>query len=163
MTVHGGGDERQRGSRLHDAALFVALLSTAIALGGALAHAFALPNKIALPRDDYFITQAIYRGWWQFAYVLAVQLAAILAVILLSRRRPGAFWPAVTALACLVAAQVAFWTYTWPANVATGDWTSVPENWETLRRQWEYSHAAGAAFQLLAMASLIVAALARGR
>jgi hypothetical protein len=32
-----------------------------------------------------------------------------------------------------------------------------------LRRDWEYSHAAGAVFQLLAMSALIVAVLTRAR
>jgi hypothetical protein len=70
---------------------------------------------------------------------------------------------ACVALACLAAAQVIFWTYTFPANVATQNWTSVPANWEDLRRQWEYSHAAGAIFQMLAMCALIVAAATRAR
>jgi hypothetical protein len=148
---------------LYDAVLFVALLATALALAGALAHAFELPNKIDLPRDEYFIVQNIYRGWWQFAYVLAAQLLAIIALIILARQQPGVVWPAVVALACLVAAQVLFWTYTYPANAATANWTTIPENWATLRNQWEYSHAAGAAFQFIAMVSLIIAALARVR
>jgi hypothetical protein len=53
-----------------------------------------------------------------------------------------------------------FWIFTFPANVATDNWTVVPDNWQALRGQWEYSHAAGAGFQLLAMSSLIVASLA---
>jgi hypothetical protein len=36
-----------------------------------------------------------------------------------------------------------------------------PNEWERLRRQWEYSHLAGADLQLLAMASLIVAVVSR--
>ncbi len=36
-----------------------------------------------------------------------------------------------------------------------------PNQWERLRRQWEYSHLAGADLQLLAMASLIVAVVSR--
>jgi hypothetical protein len=35
------------------------------------------------------------------------------------------------------------------------------ENWEKLRRQWEYSHLAGAGLQLLAVVSLVIAVLAR--
>jgi hypothetical protein len=34
---------------------FVALLSTALAMGGALAHALELPNKIDLASDQYFM------------------------------------------------------------------------------------------------------------
>jgi hypothetical protein len=140
-------------------AFFVALLSTAIALGGALAHLFELPNKIALPREQYFIVQGIYRGWAQLAYVLVIEFVSILAVILLYRRQSRVFWLAVAALLCLVAAQVVFWTYTFPANAATANWTVVAADWETLRLQWEYSHAVGAILQLLAMGALIIAAL----
>ncbi len=67
------------------------------------------------------------------------------------------------AVACLAAAQAIFWTYTYPANAATENWTTIPPNWEALRRQWEFSHAAGAGLQLLAMSFLIIAALESGR
>ncbi|HEY5862163.1 MAG TPA: hypothetical protein VIX61_03675 [Casimicrobiaceae bacterium] len=43
------------------------------------------------------------------------------------------------------------------------DWTTQPANWEALRRQWEYSHAVGALFQLLSMIALASAAMARPR
>jgi hypothetical protein len=148
---------------LTDLVCFVALLSTAVALAGALAHLLELPAKMGLSQDHYFIVQGIYRGWWQFAYVLAIQLLSILALMVLTRGMPRAFWPAVVALLCLVGAQAVFWIYTQPANAATDNWTIQPVHWETLRRQWEYSHATGAVLQLLAMSALIVAALARPR
>jgi len=75
----------------------------------------------------------------------------------MSRRQPRVFGPALLAVLCLTAAQIIFWTYTFSANVATENWTKVPENWEALRWQWEYSHAAGAVCQILAMCGLIVA------
>jgi hypothetical protein len=150
-------------NRRYELALFVALMSTALALGAALAHLLELPNKIGLPRDQYFLVQAIYRGWNQLAYLLAVQFGSIVAVIGMSRQRPSVFRSALLACVALIAAQLVFWTTTYPANVATNDWTTIPENWETLRRQWEYSHAVGAAFQAVAMAGLIIAALLRAR
>lgn len=144
-----------------DAAFFVALLATSLALGGALAHAFELPNKIGMTRDAYFTVQTIYTGWNRLAYVLAVQLAGMLAVIFLYRAEPRVFRPACLALACLIGAQVVFWVWTFPANQATVNWTQPPANWEALRAQWEYSHLAGAGFQTLAMIALIVAVLRR--
>ena len=145
----------------YDAAFFAALMSTAVALGASLAHLFELPNKIDLGRDAYFTVQGIYRGWNQLAYVLAIEFVSIIAIIILSRdARQVRLWAAV-ALLSLVAAQAVFWTFTYPANVATNNWTAVPADWETLRRHWEYSHAAGAIFQLIAMTSLVIAALKR--
>ena len=147
----------------YDIAFFIALLSTGLALGGALAHLFELPNKIDLPLEEYFVVQKAYRGWWQLAYLLAFQLVSMLAVIVMSRRQPRVFGPALLAVLCLTAAQIIFWTYTFPANVATENWTKVPEDWEALRWRWEYSHAAGAVCQILAMCALILAVLARAR
>jgi hypothetical protein len=153
-------DNRQRG---RDIAFFVALMATALALGGALAHALELPNKIGLPRAEYFVVQRIYDGWNQLAYLLSVQATGILAVVLLHRHEPRVLWPAATALAAFIAAQAVFWIWTFPANVATDQWTTQPENWEMLRRQWEFSHLAGAACQVVAMVALVVAVLRRPR
>ena len=148
-------------SLARDATFFIALLATSCALGGALAHAFELPNKIGLGRDAYFTVQTIYSGWDRLAFVLAVELAGMLAVIFLYRAEQRVLWPACIALTGLVAAQLVFWVWTFPANQATANWTQQPENWEALRAQWEYSHLAGAGFQALAMSALSVAVLRR--
>ena len=138
------------------------MLSTAVALGAALAHLFELPNKIGLARDDYFIVQGIYRGWSLLGIVLLIQLISIVAVIVLALDRDVRTFGFV-ALICLIAAQVLFWTFTYPANVATDNWMKIPANWQFLRANWEYSHAAGAICQLAGMTALIMAALVRRR
>jgi hypothetical protein len=147
----------------YDVIFFIALLATALALGAALAHALELPNKINLAKDDYFVVQKAYRGWNQLAYLLVIELIAMLVVAALSRHEPQVLWPTITAIVCLIAAQAVFWIFTYPANVVTDNWTSVPAQWEDVRARWEYSHLAGAAFQVMAMSALIVAVLARGR
>jgi hypothetical protein len=137
-------------------ALFAALMATALALGPALAHLLELPNKTGLPRDAYFTVQQIYAGWSLLGAVLLVQLVSIVATIVLARddRRLRTF--AILALLCLVGAQALFWTFTYPANAATANWTVQPDNWQVLRAQWEYSHAAGALLQLACMACLVL-------
>lgn len=160
-------DQMARGQWLRsitlDIALFIALLATAVALGAALAHAFALANKIGLPADEYLIAQKSYRGWDRLGYVLLIQLVSMLAVSIISGRESNVRVPAVFAILSLAIAQAMFWVFTYPANIATQNWTVAPQDWEHLRWQWEYSHAVGAAFQFLALSCLIVAALARGR
>jgi hypothetical protein len=142
-------------------AFFVAIVATALALGAALAHVYELPNKMDLSREDYFTVQQIYEGWNRLAYVLGVQVIGILWVLASHRRQPAIRWPVVVALCGFLAAQFVFWIWTFPANVATENWTQQPGNWEALRVQWEYSHLTGAVFQLLAMIGLIVALLRR--
>ena len=140
---------------------FAALLASALVLGPALAHVLELPNKIGLPREEYFIVQKAYRGWNQIAWVLAVQVASLLAAAILARAERRVMVLTLLALACVVAAQGLFWAFTYPANVATEFWTVATDNWDRLRRQWEYSHAAGAAFQFLGFCLLAGAVLLR--
>lgn len=159
--MHYTSDIESSAQTARNVAFFIALMATAVALGGALAHALELPNKIGLPREHYLIVQRIYDGWNQLAYVLAMQLAALLTLIWLYWRDTRVARFVVLALVALIAAQIVFWMFTYPANVATGQWTVLPENWQQLRTQWEYSHLAGALFQILAMAALIIAVLRR--
>ena len=48
------------------------------------------------------------------------------------------------AFLCMTGTQVLFWTFTYPANQQTRNWSVLPENWLALRQQWEYSHDASA-------------------
>ncbi len=142
------------------AALVAALLSTALALGPALAHLFELPNKMRLEPDAYFAAQRMYSGWAVLAIIiLGAQALSIAATIALGRSDGSVLTAALVAIAAVFAAQLVFWIWTYPANAATDQWTKMPDNLEALRSQWEYSHATGAAFQLIAMASLTVAAV----
>jgi len=162
MTVEHMSDRHAASeAMLGRAAFFIALFSTALAMGAALAHALELPNKMGLSREAYFTVQQIYAGWDGLALLLLVELVAMLKTLVSYRRERQIVVPVALALLCLVAAQGVFWAFTFPVNQATGNWTMQPANWETLRRQWEYSHLAGAACQVLAMAALIVAVLRR--
>ena len=147
--------------RLRDIVFFIALLATALAMGAALAHALELPNKIHMSQADYFVVQQIYRGWDRLAILLAVELVSLLLLAALYGHDRRVLIPLFGALCGLVAAQAVFWIWTFPANAATNNWTAQPEAWRQLRSQWEYSHLVGAGFQLLAFASLAVAALRR--
>jgi hypothetical protein len=123
---------------------FLALVLTALVLVPAGAHLFALWNKIGLAAEQYFIVQNIYRGWDLFGIVLIGALAANLALAIMLRGRGTAFALALAGFACIGLGLVIFFVWTYPANVATTMWTTVPADWEDLRRQWEYSHAANA-------------------
>jgi hypothetical protein len=141
------------------AARFLSLLFVALALGPALAHLLELPNKIGLSRDEYLVVQQIYRGWALLGFVVIPALLSTLALAVLVRRRPGEFGPALTAFLALLGSQVVFWTFTFPANQQTANWTILPDNWAALRRQWEYSHAAAAILDLVALLGVIVSVL----
>src|SRR5262245_41159227 len=99
----------------YDVIFFIALLATALALGAALAHALELPNKINLAKDEYFVMQKAYRGWDQLAYLLVIELIAMLTVAALSRHEPRVLWPTIIAIVCLIASQAVSWIFPFKA------------------------------------------------
>jgi hypothetical protein len=143
------------------AARFFSLLFAALALAPAMAHLLELPNKINLAREDYLTVQQIYRGWALLGVVVGGALLSTLVLTVVVRRRPRQFAPALVGFLCIVGTQVVFWTFTFPANQQTSQWTVLPENWAALRTQWEYSHAASAVLNLAALVAVIWSVLAR--
>jgi hypothetical protein len=65
----------------------------------------------------------------------------------------------VISFLCILATQVIFWAFTFPANQATENWTVLPVNWADLRIRWEYSHAASAILNFVAVAALTLSVL----
>lgn len=45
-------------------------------------------------------------------------------------------------------------------NQQTNNWTVLPDNWQALRSQWDYSHAMNAGLYLIALIALILSVLA---
>jgi MFS family permease len=147
---------------LAKATQFLAVVLTALALLPGGAHLMALPAKIAMPEDPYFVVQQIYRGWALAGVVIFLAIFANLLAALLTRESRRK-WRLFGAAALLIAATLAvFFLWTYPANQATGNWTSVPENWEQLRTEWEYSHAANAAITFLALLCSVGALVSTG-
>jgi hypothetical protein len=140
---------------------FLAVVLTALALVPAGAHLFELPNKIGLDQEPYFIVQGIYRGWALFGIVLLGALVADLALAIGVRRARTPFRLALLAFLLVAATLAIFFTWTYPANQATSNWTVVPENWRALRTQWEYAHATNAVLTFLALCAVTSAALMR--
>lgn len=138
----------------------VAVLSTAVAMAGGFAHLLALPNKIGMGREAYLAVQQVYRGWALLGIpvVLALVTTWLLAFRVRARRREFALTAA--AGVCIALSLAVFFLFTFPANQQTQNWTVLPEHWETLRWQWEYSHAVGASLYFAALGTLTLSLLA---
>ncbi len=121
------------------------LALTALILVPSGAHLFELPAKITLDRDDYFTVQQIYAGWALFGAPILGAIAANGALFLALRKRDpaSASW-ALISCALIAISLTVFFIWVFPGNQATANWTRPTENWEALRTQWEYGHAANA-------------------
>jgi hypothetical protein len=138
---------------------FLALVLTALALIPSGAHLFALPNKIGFAQEQYFIVQNIYRGWALFGAVLFPAALANFTLACTLRGRGAPFVFALLAGLCVTATLVIFFIWIYPANQATDNWTTIPENWAQLRRHWEYSHAGNALVTFVALCAVTLSVL----
>lgn len=138
---------------------FLALVFAALALAPAVAHLASLPNKIDLAQTDYFISQNVYRGWALFGVALIGALLSELALVIALRAQRTPLLCAGFALLCQIGTLAIFFAFTFPTNKATDNWTSIPANWEQLRRQWEISHAVNAVIALVGFCALVLSVL----
>ena len=133
------------------------ILSVALYLVPTGAHFFELPAKMAMPPADYMIVQRIYGGWALFGIVLFAAMLLTLLHAVLRRAVRSVCMLSLAAFGCLLATLVVFWRFTYPMNVASDNWTAMPEHFETARRQWEYSHTAGAVLTFLSLVAIVLA------
>ena len=70
------------------------------------------------------------------------------------------FYASLVASLCIALSLMVFFTITYPVNRATQNWSVLPEDWESLRRRWEFSHATGAVLYLVALAALTLSIIA---
>jgi hypothetical protein len=141
---------------------FWSLLFTVLALTTGFAHLLELPNKIRFTGAEYLAAQQNYRGWAFLGVVILVAIVLDAALVASLRRRMPDLVFAAVALAAMVGTQIIFWTLTFPVNRITQNWTVLPADWNPLRARWEYSHAASAVLELVAVIALLLLA-ARGQ
>jgi hypothetical protein len=139
---------------------FLAVVLTALAMVPAGAHLFALPNKIGLAAEQYIIVQGIYRGWALFGFVLIPAILANLTLTVMLRGRGLPFVLALVGFLCMGSTLAIFFIWTYPANQATDNWTTIPANWAVLRNHWEYAHATNAIMTFGALCALVLSILA---
>ena len=144
----------KRDSMVFESVGLLAVISVALCLIPAGAHFFELTNKMSLSTTDYMTTQKIYAGWSPFGVVIIAAIVFTLTHTLMVRTARMAFLLSLTAFLCLGATQVIFWTCTYPMNVATNNWTTIPQDFEAARRQWEYSHAVNAVLTFVALVTI---------
>ena len=153
----------KKDSMIFESARLLAVISVAVCLIPAGAHFFELANKMSLSAADYMTTQRIYAGWSFFGVAIIAAIIFTLMHTLMVRAQRAAFFLSLTALLCLGATQVIFWTFTYPMNVATNNWTIGPQNFEAARQQWEYSHSVNAVLTFVALVTITLSTLTSTR
>jgi hypothetical protein len=140
---------------------YASIAFTVLTLVPAMAHLFEMPAKMRMSAADYLAVQQLYQGWAVLGVFTVLAIVCVATWTYYSRRLTNkeTFNWVSSALVCLVASQIVYWSFTFPAIRATENWTTLPDNWMKLRNYWEYSHAANAGFLALATVCLLTAAL----
>jgi hypothetical protein len=117
----------------------VALVGAAMAptLGGAL----SLASGLQLQPDDYIMTQRADHSALLVGVLGLLALAGAGVHSFFVRGNAAAFAWSIVAVAGLAAAQIVFWSIAFPTISHTENWTVVPENFNSVRLQWEYAQA----------------------
>jgi len=141
----------------------ITIMFAALSMGIALCHLLEMPAKMTYDGTLWLtLLQTLYETFGTigaFIEVGAVVTAAML-MFLVRKRRPAFVWTLLGTL-CLVAAHVAWWIWVAPVNAAMAPLTpaTLPANWTGLRAQWEYTHAARALLQIIALAFIVLSIL----
>ncbi|HET7833866.1 MAG TPA: hypothetical protein VFK88_12970 [Gallionella sp.] len=144
----------------------ITIMFTALSMGMAFSHLLELPAKMTYDAALWLMLQhTLYGAFGLIGAVIevsAVLTAAILA-ILVQKRRLAFGWTLLGAL-CLAAGHAAWWIWVAPVNDVIAPLTraTLPADWENLRNQWEYTHAAHAVLQIIALGALVFSILVEG-
>lgn len=143
---------------------FLTLMLTALDMGMAFSHLLQMPPRMTYSARLWRESQSIYYLYGPpigASIDLAAWIAAVVLALLLRRRDPRAFPPALAGALCFVGAHVVWWIWVAPVNAAMAGWTpdAMPGDWAGYRAQWEYAHAVRAILQIAGFAALLAAVL----
>ena len=138
---------------------WLTVMLIALAMSAAMAHLLEMPAKLGYDGATWLrLLQTLYppafgpvAGYLEAGGVLSVVVLAFLV-----RHRNPAFGLTLIATVCMVAAHAAFWIWVSPVNAVLLPLTpeTLPADWARLRAQWEYTHAARALLQIVAVGAL---------
>jgi hypothetical protein len=139
------------------------IMLTALSLAPALGHLLELPAKMTYEGPLWLtVSQTLYGAFGTIGASFEVGAVAttVILAILVRQRRPAFGWTLLGAL-CVVAAHAAFWIWLAPVNATIAALTleTLPADWMALRNQWEYTHAARAVLQIIALGALVFSIL----
>jgi hypothetical protein len=138
---------------------YTTILFELITLSALMAHLLALPAKMKLTREDYYTVQSIYSGWaWLGIFEIGALLLTLIWAISEGKKK-RTFLFVIIAFIFFSVSLTLFFIFTFPANTATVNWTLKTNNWQMLRQQWEYSHAARTILNLIGFSCLIFSLL----
>lgn len=140
---------------LLDAVQLTAIALVSVAMASTLGGALSLPARLGLQPSDYVMAQRLDHSALLVGVLGVLALAAAALHSFLVRGHAAAFAWSIVAVAGIAAGQIVFWSVAFPIISLTDSWTTVPDDFESIRRQWEYALAAAGALSFGALLALV--------
>lgn len=139
---------------------FITIMLTAVLMTMGFAHLWQLPPRMSYDGALWLDTLTFYIKFGPAGPGPVIEIAAILATVILLflvRARRPAFAFTLMALVALMLSTAAWWLFVYPVNRELLTWTAdtLPQNWMDFRNQWEYTNAGRAVLQFIALGSLV--------
>lgn len=140
---------------LLDAVQLTAIALVAVAMASTLGGALSLPARLQLQPSDYMMAQRLNHSALMVGILGVLALAASALHSFLVRGNAAAFAWSIVAVAGIAAGQIVFWSVAFPIISLTQSWTTVPDDFESVRHQWEYALASAGALSFGALLALV--------
>ena len=137
----------------------------ALSMGMAFSHLLEMPAKMNYSAALWLkLLQTLYWGYGTIGAVIevgAVVASVVLVFMVRHHKKSVCMDTIISGVLCMVAAHAAWWIWVRPVNAILMPLTpkTLPANWMALRNQWEYTHAARAILQIIALGSLVLSIL----
>ncbi len=145
---------------------FLTVILTALALTMSSAHMLELPAKMGYDAGLYTaVNNTLYTEFGVVGRIyMSGSIIAVAVLLILVRRRRGAFRWTLAATAALALGLVSRLVLVAPVNEEITNAVqhapgTVPVLWMALRDRWEYGHATGFILQLVGLSALVVSLL----
>ncbi|HEX2629453.1 MAG TPA: hypothetical protein VHM26_10580 [Chitinophagaceae bacterium] len=137
----------------------IGIAFTTLALVPELAHVFEMKTKMKLSKNHYRLVQRLYKGWAFFGIAIVIGLIASVAIAIGSRDSQSIAAASWMSVLCISFALIFFFIVIFPINRQTKNWTIMPDNWVSLRSQWENAHAISAVLYSCALIMLVLSSV----
>ena len=120
---------------------------------------FEMPAMFNLNKDNYQLLQGFTNSltWLVIFEILGVFLTIVL--IRVEKKKKRTYRNLLVALICFAVSVTLFFIFVLPADITTENWTTMPDNWDSLRGQWEYATGIRALISLTGLSFLVFALL----
>lgn len=147
---------------MKDLTRYLTVLFIVIPLSALLWDLFEFPAKFDLSKDNY---QSLRNFSSSLSWLVVFEIAGLimtLILLLIEKKKKRTYRNLLVALICFAVSITLFFIFILPENISTENWTTMPDNWNDLRTQWEYAAAARALISLAGF-SFVVLALLKNR